>query len=58
MKNILFSMSLLGILINPLTAGDLWTLTPENTDSYIINNNLPDGVPISTGSRYSYLFTR
>jgi len=40
-------MSLLGILINPLTAGDLWTLTPENTDSYVINNNLPDGTPIS-----------
>ena len=40
-------MSLLGILLNPLTAGDLWTFTPENTDSYTINNNLPDGTPIS-----------
>jgi hypothetical protein len=40
-------MSLLGILLNPLSAGDLWTLTPENTDSYTINNNLPDGTPIS-----------
>ena len=44
MKNILFSMSLLGILLNPLTAGNLYELTPEATDSYIINNPLPNGV--------------
>ena len=44
MKNILFSMSLLGILFNPLTAGDLYELTPMASDSYIINNPLPNGV--------------
>ena len=37
-------MSLLGILLNPLSAGVIYTLTPENTDSYTINNPLPNGV--------------
>ena len=44
MKNILFSMSLLGILINPLTAGIVYNLTPDPADSYTINNPLPNGV--------------
>jgi hypothetical protein len=44
MKNILFSMSLLGILLNPLSAGYLFTLTPDPSDSYTINNPLPNGV--------------
>ena len=37
-------MSLLGILLNPLSAGYLTTLTPDPTDSYTINNPLPNGV--------------
>lgn len=37
-------MSLLGILLNPLSAGMLFTLTPDPTDSYTINNPLPNGV--------------
>jgi hypothetical protein len=44
MKNILFSMSLLGILLNPLTAGLVFNLTPDPADSYTINNPLPNGV--------------
>ena len=44
MKKIIFSMSLLGILLNPLSAGVIYTLTLENTDSYTINNPLPNGV--------------
>jgi hypothetical protein len=44
MKNILFSMSLLGILLNPLTAGFIYNLTPDPADSYTINNPLPNGV--------------
>ena len=43
MKNILFSMSLLGILINPLTAGEIWSLSDDPTDTYTINNPLPNG---------------
>ena len=37
-------MSLLGILLNPLSAGYLFTLTPDPSDSYTINNPLPNGV--------------
>lgn len=37
-------MSLLGILLNPLSAGMLFTLTPDPSDSYSINNPLPNGV--------------
>jgi hypothetical protein len=44
MKNILFSMSLLGILLNPLTAGFVYNLTPDPADSYTIKNPLPNGV--------------
>ncbi|MDA8823980.1 hypothetical protein N9N41_05735 [Opitutales bacterium] len=44
MKNILFSMSLLGILLNPLSAGEIWSLSDDPTDSYTINNPLPSGV--------------
>lgn len=44
MKNILIFMLLLGIILNPLSAGSFWTLTPENSDSYTINNPLPNGV--------------
>ena len=44
MKKIIFSISLLGILLNPLSAGYLTTLTPDPSDSYTINNPLPNGV--------------
>ena len=44
MKNILFSMSLLGILLNPLSAGDIFSLSDDPTDTYTINNPLPNGV--------------
>ena len=37
-------MSLLGILLNPLSADYLFTLTPDPSDSYTINNPLPNGV--------------
>ena len=37
-------MSLLGILLNPLSAGVLYNLTPDPADSYTINNPLPHGV--------------
>jgi hypothetical protein len=37
-------MSLLGILLNPLTAGDIFSLSDDPTDTYTINNPLPNGV--------------
>ena len=37
-------MSLLGILLNPLSAGEIWSLSDDTTDSYTINNPLPSGV--------------
>ena len=37
-------MSLLGILLNPLSAGEIWSLSDDPTDTYTINNPLPNGV--------------
>ena len=37
-------MSLLGILLNPLSAGDIFSLSDDPTDTYTINNPLPNGV--------------
>jgi hypothetical protein len=40
MKKTLIGMSLLGIILNPLSAGMLFSPTPETTDTYTLNSNL------------------
>lgn len=40
MKKILIGVSLLGIIFNPLSAGQLYSPTPEPTDTYNLNSSL------------------
>jgi hypothetical protein len=42
MKKILIAMSLLGIILNPLSAGLLFSPTPETDDTYTLNASIPD----------------
>ena len=40
MKKTLIGMSLLGIILNPLSAGQVYSHTPETTDTYNLNSSL------------------
>ena len=40
MKKTLIGMSLLGIVLNPLSAGQIYSHTPDPTDTYNLNSSL------------------